>query len=130
MSRKTTPLSSSEIELILESARQHNEKNEISGLLCFSGDYFLQCLEGERSRINQTYSRIISDDRHTDIQILSYDEVDIREFSHWSMHFVPATILTREILLEHSASATFNPYQLSAKGSLQLMKALSVRLVD
>ena len=52
---------SSDIENILVTARRENERNNITGMLCFNRKYFLQCLEGSREDVNQTYHRILND---------------------------------------------------------------------
>ena len=49
-----------DIEGILEKARSNNLKNNVTGLLCFNNKYFLQCLEGSREKVNNTYHQILN----------------------------------------------------------------------
>ena len=58
------------IENILEKARSNNLKNNVTGLLCFNNKYFLQCLEGSREKVNNTYHQILNDKRHSNIIML------------------------------------------------------------
>ena len=53
------------IESIIDKARVNNHKTEVTGLLCFSNKYFLQCLEGSRAAVNETYHKILNDDRQS-----------------------------------------------------------------
>ncbi len=114
-----------DIEQILTSARKHNLENNVSGLLCYSQKYFLQCLEGSRSNINHIYNKIITDKRHTDLVILDYQEICRRQFSDWSMGYVPDMNFTKAITLQYSISSEFDPYQMSGESAHLLLKELS-----
>ncbi|CCE02829.1 BLUF domain-containing protein [Bradyrhizobium sp. STM 3809] len=46
------------IAKILVVARDHNDRAGITGLLVFNGTYFMQLLEGQRSRLNGLFMRI------------------------------------------------------------------------
>ena len=37
----------------------------MTGVLCFSGEIFLQVLEGGRAQVSKLYNRIAADPRHT-----------------------------------------------------------------
>jgi len=52
-----------DIEDILSKARQENSKLNITGMLCFSSNYFLQCIEGSRANVNELYHKILNDKR-------------------------------------------------------------------
>lgn len=60
-SSRSSGWSESDIYQILSASRQNNEKSGVTGCLSFDGEYFLQCLEGSRSAVNQTYQQIIND---------------------------------------------------------------------
>ena len=117
--------SSADIEAILKSARKHNQQNNITGALCFSKNYFLQCLEGSREKVNQTYHRILNDKRHQRIIMLDYEEIGEREFSQWTMGYIPESSLTAPINLKFSGTPEFDPYEMSGESAHGLMKALS-----
>lgn len=127
-SRVTECFSNSSIEHIIEKASEDNIKNHITGMLCFSSNYFLQCLEGSRTQVNQTYQRILNDDRHTDITLLCYEEISVREFASWSMGYVPSSSLTNPINLRFSGSTDFNPYKISGDSAYKMMLELKVLL--
>ena len=72
---------------IVESAVRHNQEDNISGMLLYSEGNFLQVLEGTPEQVEQTYQRVCRDPRHTNIFILTQEDVDERHFADWSMGF-------------------------------------------
>ncbi|WP_105167237.1 BLUF domain-containing protein [Pseudoalteromonas sp. T1lg23B] len=112
------------IEEILESARCNNKKHNITGMLCFNCNYFLQCLEGSRTEVNETYKRILTDDRHHRIVMLDYREIDSREFSDWTMGYVPSSTISIPINLKFSEASEFNPYLMSGASAYKMLLEL------
>ena len=113
-----------DIENILEKARSNNLKNNVTGLLCFNNKYFLQCLEGSREKVNNTYHQILNDKRHSNIIMLSYTEIIEREFEKWSMGYMPQSSLTDPLNLKYSGTPSFDPYEMSGESTHKLMLAL------
>lgn len=116
------------LETILSQSRKNNGEAYLTGLLSFSDKYFLQCLEGSRSQVNHTYNRILNDPRHTNVIIISFEEISSRDFGDWSMGNVPSSALTSLLNLQFSASNTFNPYELSAKSAYLMLIELKKNL--
>lgn len=114
-----------DIEDILITARNHNDRNAITGILTFNQKYFLQCLEGPSSKVNKTYQRILADDRHVAPALLSFRHIASRCFSSWNMAYVPGSSITRELNLTYGESASFEPYTLTGEGALMFLKDLS-----
>lgn len=117
------------VENILASARKHNEKSNVTGLLVFSHEYFLQCLEGSRTAVNETYWRILNDKRHKNVVLMRFSEIAERNFSDWSMAYIPQTKLTQETVLKYSPRKDFNPYAISDKSALKMMNDLAAHYV-
>ena len=69
---------------IRETASRNNAKNEISGLLIYCRERFIQRLEGKRQHINKLIEKIKSDPRHRKLLILHHSKIDKRYFSDWS----------------------------------------------
>lgn len=114
----------SDIEHILESARKNNKQEHVTGMLCFSRKYFLQCLEGGRTSVNNAYGKILNDSRHENILLLDYQEVDHREFTQWSMAYLPEQKLTDDINLKYSGHPDFDPYSMSGNSVFSMMLEL------
>ncbi|WP_415911424.1 BLUF domain-containing protein [Neptuniibacter sp. QD37_11] len=113
-----------DIEAIIEIARKNNRKHNVTGMLCFNRKYFLQCLEGSRTQVNKIYYNILNDPRHSNIIMLDYKEITSREFSEWSMGYIPESSLTAPINLKFSGTPEFDPYKMSGESAFQMLLAL------
>ena len=56
--------------------------------------------------------------------MLEYEEISEREFSSWSMAYLPETKLTTSINLKFSESSEFDPYKMSGESTHKMMLAL------
>jgi hypothetical protein len=109
---------------ILKQSQANNLKCGVTGLLCFSGSVFLQVLEGGRECVNRLYHRIAADARHTDVVLLSYDEVCERRFGGWSMGRVDVARLNPGLMLKYSETTALDPYAMSGRASMALFEDL------
>ncbi|MGX5649019.1 BLUF domain-containing protein [Hydrogenophaga borbori] len=112
------------IEGILESSRQHNLSNGITGVLCYGGGIFLQAIEGGRAAVNQLYNLIAADPRHKDVVLLHYQEISERRFGGWTMGQVNLAKLNTSIVLKYSERPELDPYAVSGEVSLALLEEL------
>ena len=117
-------LKPNDIEDILDKARLNNKKTDVTGMLFFSSNYFLQCIEASRTNVNELYHKILNDKRHSNIVLLDYTEISEREFGDWSMSYVPNMSLTKPINLKFSGSSIFDPYQMSGESVHKMMLEL------
>ena len=115
VSRMTEVCDTKALEQILKVSRKKNEARGITGALCFDPSFFLQCLEGRRSAVCELYADIVRDERHTDVTLLDFREIDERSFGDWSMAFLTTSDLDREVLLKYEHARKFDPFKLRAK---------------
>jgi Sensors of blue-light using FAD len=73
------------LEDIRSNAQAYNEANGVTGFLLYDRGYFYQALEGEFSSVAFLFSRILRDERHFDIQLVSHAQISRHEFDTWSM---------------------------------------------
>jgi len=123
-SRAVPAVDQEELISILRKSKHDNPTHGITGVLCFSEGIFLQVLEGGRSAVNRLYNRIVSDSRHTEVVLLSYEEIGERRFAGWSMGQVNMARLNPALLLKYSERATLDPYAVSGKVSMALFEEL------
>lgn len=123
-SRASQALTPKTMDEILQKSRKNNPANGITGILCHSGEVFLQVLEGGRSQVNALYSMIVSDNRHKDVTILHYEEVTERCFSGWTMGQVNLSKVNASLLLKYSERAVLDPFSVSGKVSMALLEEL------
>ena len=123
-SRAVPALDQEELVTILRQSKANNPSTGVTGVLCYSGGIFLQVLEGGRSAVNKLYNRIAADPRHTDVELLLYEEIGERRFASWSMGQVNMSRLNPSLLLKYSATAALDPFSVSGKVSLALFEEL------
>ncbi len=124
-SRATEPVRPDALNAIVRESTRNNAAIGVTGVLCFSGTIFLQVLEGGRSQVSALYNRITQDQRHHDVVLLSYDEIEERSFAGWAMGQVNLARLNPGLLLKYSEAAVLDPFAVSGKVS----KALFAELV-
>jgi hypothetical protein len=100
----------------LEKFRKSNHANDVTGVLCSGDGIFLQVLEGERSAVNKLYVDICKDQRHSDIELLHYEEITDRAFYAWSMDYIPISTLYEMVKIQNP---DFDPYLSSGKLALR-----------
>ncbi len=66
-------------------AANNNRRFNICGILVLSNGRFLQVIEGQSKFINRLYANIVQDERHHDVELISYEEVSKPEFIDWNM---------------------------------------------
>ena len=121
-SRATTAFKPSSVKSILQVARRNNQQNSITGLLCFNQQGFLQCLEGGRAMVNQTFQHILNDPRHENVEILSYDYTSSREFGAWNMGYLQNNQAMRDLLLRNTGVENFLPLSLAPEQALAILR--------
>lgn len=97
---------------IILKAQKYNEKNDLTGMLFFTGQYFVQYLEGDRGKVSATFEKILLDDRHMNVQVAYADNRTKRQFPHWSMSLVRIRKQGDANLAAQIRQAPFNPYEL------------------
>jgi len=123
-SRAAQAVNADALNAILKESKANNPALGVTGVLCYSSGIFLQVLEGGRKQVNSLYNRIVTDARHTDVVLLSYEEIEERSFAGWSMGQVNLSRVNPSLLLKYSESAALDPYSVSGKASMALFKEL------
>jgi hypothetical protein len=123
-SRAAKPLDPEELTHILRQSRSANPKVGVTGVLCSTGDLFIQVLEGGRAAVNRLYNRIAADPRHAEVTLLAYEEIAERRFAGWAMGQVNLARLNPALLLKYSETATLDPYAISGKAAMALFDEL------
>lgn len=111
-------------EEIFRVSREHNQPRGITGILCVGSGIFLQAIEGGRAAVNTLYTRIIRDERHTDVQLLRFQEIKERQFGGWAMGRVNLESLNTSTVLKYSEKPELDPYAVSGDVSMALLEEL------
>jgi hypothetical protein len=123
-SRAATALTDGVVDSILEQAGRATAARGITGLLCSSGDLFIQVLEGGRDEVCELFNAIVRDRRHVDVRLLVYEEILERRFAGWTMGQVDLSRVNPSLLLKYSDRAALNPFSGSGRASMTLLEEL------
>jgi Sensors of blue-light using FAD len=125
-SRAASGVDADALAAILKHSREHNPQVGVTGVLCFCANarIFMQVLEGGRSQVSKLYNDISHDTRHSDVALLSYEEIGERSFASWSMGQVNMNRLNPALVLKYSEGTRLDPFAVSGKASLSLFNEL------
>lgn len=123
-SRAGDRLTPAEIDAILARSRAYNPGHGITGVLCYSGELFMQVLEGGRAEVNRLYADIVRDPRHRDVVLLDYAEIPERRFAGWTMGHVNLAKVNPSLLLKYSEQPRLDPCAMPGAVSLALLEEL------
>lgn len=76
-----------DLKTILEASRRNNAKRSVTGMLLYSSGSFFQILEGEDSVLEETFTMIAADPRHTRVTRIIHEPITRRSFSEWTMGY-------------------------------------------
>lgn len=74
-----------DVTILCDEASRNNARDEITGVLMLEDRNFLQVLEGPKETVENTFLRIVTDQRHHSLLLLSRTMLTRREFGDWSM---------------------------------------------
>lgn len=121
-SRAAAPVTPDLLEGVLEASHRNNPAAGITGLLCLADGIFIQVLEGGRAAISARLARIMSDTRHREVQLLSWEEIPERKFGTWSMGRVDINRVNTALLLKYAEKATLDPFSAPARATMALLE--------
>jgi hypothetical protein len=109
VSRYSKPMDTHELEALGEAAAAKNRKLGITGFLMATGGMFYQVLEGPQDAVEDIYSAIVEDDRHTDlIQLRSEKNAPGLLYPDWSMKTINLDAASHVRLLPLKASSSLS----------------------
>lgn len=87
ISTATVTVNEATLKEMLVIYRRNNLRNGITGLLLYSGDQYVQLIEGEEEAVHQLFSKIENDPLHKNLLKLADGPIQQRLFHEWSMGF-------------------------------------------
>lgn len=105
-----------------------NAKNDITGLILSSPEFYLQVLEGDRISVNRLYQNILKDTRHENPTLLRYTEIKEREFSDWSMTHTTCEELSSSYIQPVVMPSKIAPKGISGVQALTLLRRVYLLL--
>jgi hypothetical protein len=87
-SQAQMPIERAHLDRILEASHRNNRRDEVTGLLTYSGEVFVQFLEGPPEALRSLMNRLQADPRHHGIIVLSRGSDHERILPDWDMELV------------------------------------------
>ena len=87
ISNSSRRFSDAKLADMLGDFRRNNERHNITGLLIYFKQSFLQIFEGPKESVEKLWRNIRNDERHVLVTRIHYRKIDSRMFSEWSMAF-------------------------------------------
>lgn len=81
-------MSDEQLQAMLKKAMARNHINGLTGVLLYDEGNFMQCLEGPRSAVLETYGRIKANPAHRGVTELLLEPIAARSFEGWDMDFL------------------------------------------
>lgn len=111
------------IEALSRDACHSNEIADITGALLFTGQHFVESLEGPTAKVNDLMARIELDPRHTDIVVIDRRRVTSRAFARWAMAYSG-----RSVFVARMAAAARCGNQVEVRRLLRLIREFGTGL--
>lgn len=123
-SRAAQPYSADMLDVIMAQSHQHNPARGLTGILCHSGDIFIQVLEGGRAEVSAMYNSIVRDPRHQNVELLHFEEICERRFANWTMGQVNLAKVNPSLLLRFSDKPVLDPFSIRGTATMALLEEL------
>ncbi|MGB5438322.1 MAG: BLUF domain-containing protein [Gammaproteobacteria bacterium] len=99
-SRSVAPLNWDIVRGITGASEANNAALGVTGILLASRTHYLQALEGNFEDVNAVFRRIVRDNRHTELSLVSFSVIDARLFGGWGMRGIGAFDFNKQIETE------------------------------
>ncbi len=110
-----------ELSRILSASNRNNKPLGLTGALVFDDLWFLQTIEGERSKVWATFERIKGDPRHADITLVDVRDAPERIFANWWMGLAKREAATEAAFRPYLKGNLLQPHAMSGDSILALM---------
>jgi hypothetical protein len=91
LSWASAPLTDDQLQELLCVARRRNKQLNVTGIMIYGNERFMQVLEGEEATVRALYEHIKRDARHHHITAYADKPIAHRAFAEWAMAFQAAT---------------------------------------
>ena len=129
-SRALVPVTGEVASSILEASFRNNRAVNVGGTLFVGAGYFMQCLEGPRDAVNDTYARILRDPRHSRLTLLQYERIVQRRYAGWAMNYISEREAVHGILQRFMLEDRFDPFALDGTQAKTLLEALHENAIN
>lgn len=110
---------------IHDETSRHYAERQITGVLLFDWDNFLQVIEGDRARLTDAFLFMARDPRQQRIVLLDFSRIDERAFGRWQMLLRDDSPETAALVLRYGSSAHWKPDTMAPGAVLKFAQAMA-----
>lgn len=114
-----------DLEPILTTSRQNNERLHVTGLLGLNSTHFMHYLEGPREAVSLVFSKIVHDRRHRDVTLYGVGEVEERLLPDQPLALINNKAFSEELCLNLFGRKSIIPSLLNQRAAMALFQALA-----
>jgi hypothetical protein len=112
---------------ILVTSVANNRRDDITGVLVHDGRWFAQMLEGREGIVSATFERILRDERHFDVSLVSVHPIGTRRFPDWWMRGIPYDENNSKLFRHYGENDQFDPPLMRVDRLCDLIEELADR---
>src|ERR1700744_1435256 len=87
LSAATRWFNGEELEALLAVSQRNNRREQLTGVLLYGQNNFIQLLEGPETHVQRIFEHIKKDQRHSDVTVIASGYIRERCFPDWFMGF-------------------------------------------
>ncbi len=110
---------------LMKVSQRNNQAQGITGALIFDQLWFIQALEGERSKILALYEHLKDDERHANVSMAALEDVEERIFGNWWMGLLTRNEHTLPAFEPYLRKSKLNPSEMTGREILALISSVA-----
>jgi len=116
----------SDLDNIIQEASNRNKTSNITGVLLFHNNNFLQVLEGKDEDVDFIFNKIKNDTRHKNIDLFITEEIEKRAFPNWEMRLFDLNDSSKfsPELLRRISNIYLHNFQFNAQDYIFLLESM------
>ncbi|MET4107031.1 BLUF domain-containing protein [Hymenobacter sp. UYP22] len=128
LSTPTIAFTPPQLRELLRECRANNANHELTGVLFYGKQHFMQLIEGEKQEVHALYHHLQFDTRHNNLIKIADKPIQARAFADWSMAFQCLDAGTAEAGMQELESVVLSLPALAAADAL-LLETVRQRLL-
>lgn len=109
---------------ILAISVANNQRNSITGVLIWDDCWFVQALEGAERDVSTTFERILRDQRHRDVSLVTMEAVAERRYPNFAMACIGRNQDNCDLFRHYGEDDRFDPRQIRRDRLSDLIEAV------
>ena len=111
---------------ILQVSWRHNHNSDISGMLIYDDNYFVQLLQGPIHTVDTLYEKISNDTRHNSIELIGSELLARKDVNGWGMGLINNQKIVDDLYQKYNIKHSKGLYESEYSELKSLLKELKL----